>query len=134
MINYGQEAIDNLDNFELWNNNYCENDYLIHIEHPEFTSLCPRSGYPDSGSIIIDYYPDKLIVELKSIKLYVNSFRNKPISHEGVTNEIFNKLWEEVKPKSLRVIGDFMRRGGVKTVVTLKKGNHIFDAYMANIL
>lgn len=134
MVYYGQKEIESLEKFELWKNEYYENDYLIHVEHPEFTSLCPRSGYPDSGTIIIDYYPDEYIAELKSIKLYINSFRNINISHEGVTNKIFNKIWDEVKPKSLRIIGDFMRRGGVKTVVTVKKGEHDFDKYIQNIL
>lgn len=124
---YGEKEIQS-SSLETWRNEW-PNDYCIHIEHPEFTALCPRSGYPDFGKIVIDYYPNLLLVELKSIKLYVNNFRDKRISHENVVNEIFNKLWQEVKPESLRVIGDFTRRGGIKTVVTVKNGKHSFDLY-----
>lgn len=109
--------------------------YLIHLEHPEFASLCPRSGYPDSGTIVIDYIPDEFTVELKAIKLYINSFRNERISHEGVVNAIADKFFEDVKPRSLRVIGDFMRRGGLKTAITVQRGeSNDFPNYQANTL
>lgn len=109
--------------------------YLIHLEHPEFASLCPRSGYPDSGTIVIDYVPHEFTVELKAIKLYINSFRNEKISHEAVINAIADKFFKDVKPRALRVIGDFMRRGGVKTVITVQRGeNHDFANYQANVL
>ncbi|MCP4724857.1 MAG: NADPH-dependent 7-cyano-7-deazaguanine reductase QueF [bacterium] len=96
-------------------------DYLINIELPEFTALCPLTGNPDFAAIVVSYVPDKLCVELKSIKLFINSFRNDGVFHEAVTNQIFEILTEKLEPKFLRVIGDFNRRGNVKTVVTVKK-------------
>ena len=118
---YGQFEIENtaIEPLEKWESpGACQ----IHLEHPEFTALCPRSGYPDSGIIVVDYIPDQWVVELKAFKLYVNSFRNRQISHEAVTIEIADRLMTEINPRSLRVIGDFMRRGGVKTVITVARG------------
>jgi 7-cyano-7-deazaguanine reductase len=112
-----------------------QNRYTIHLEHPEFTALCPRSGYPDFGTIVVDYCPGEWVVELKAFKLFINSFRNERISHEAVTNAILDRLWEELAPQGIRVIGDFTRRGGVKTVITVKKGDcGDFDPYQANPL
>jgi 7-cyano-7-deazaguanine reductase len=112
-----------------------QNFYTIHLEHPEFTALCPRSGYPDFGTIVVDYCPGEWVVELKAFKLFINSFRNDRISHEGVTNQIADRLWAELAPRGLRVIGDFTRRGGVKTVVTVKKGDcDGFEPYQPNLL
>ncbi|XGB44001.1 MAG: preQ(1) synthase [Nodosilinea sp. LVE1205-7] len=105
------------------------------MEHPEFTALCPRSGYPDFGTIVVDYCPQEWVVELKAFKLFINSFRNDYISHEDVTNQIVDRLWKELSPRGIRVIGDFTRRGGVKTVITVKKGDwQNFDAYQPNSL
>ncbi len=118
---------------EKWPNKH--GNFLIHLEHPEFSALCPRSGYPDSGSIIVDYIPRDWFIELKAFKLYVNSFRDQSISHEDVTNVIANRLYEELNPVSMRVIGDFMRRGGVKTVITVNKGeSYPFPSYQMNLL
>lgn len=112
-----------------------QNQYTIHLEHPEFTALCPRSGYPDFGTIVLDYCPQQWVVELKAFKLFINSFRNERISHEDATNQIADRLWQELSPRGLRVIGDFTRRGGVKTVITVKKGDcQDFDAYYPNPL
>lgn len=120
--------------FELWANEI-EDPYSISLEHPEFSALCPRSGYPDSGTIVVDYIPGPSVVELKAFKLYINSFRNRRISHECVTGEIFGKLKSEVQPVQLRVIGDFMRRGGVKTVIEFNLNpDYKFNDYRANIL
>ncbi|NJR41242.1 MAG: preQ(1) synthase [Leptolyngbyaceae cyanobacterium CSU_1_4] len=133
---YGSNAIAQaaIDPLEVWESPSLI-PYLIHLEHPEFASLCPRSGYPDSGTIVIDYIPHEFTVELKAIKLYINSFRNEKISHEGVINAIADKFFKDVKPRSLRVIGDFMRRGGVKTVITVQRGEpHNFGSYQANTL
>lgn len=133
---YGLNAIAKaaIEPLEIWENPSII-PYLIHLEHPEFSSLCPRSSYPDSGTIVIDYIPNEFTVELKAIKLYINSFRNERISHEGVTNAIADRFFKDVKPSSLRVIGDFVRRGGVKTVITVQRGeSYNFASYQANIL
>ena len=98
-----------------------KDDYLITIELPEFTALCPRTGNPDFATIHISYIPDKLIVELKSIKLFITSFRNDEVYHEAVINRVFDILRKLLKPKYLRIIGDFNRRGNVKTVITVEK-------------
>ncbi|MBN1150742.1 NADPH-dependent 7-cyano-7-deazaguanine reductase QueF [candidate division WOR-3 bacterium] len=92
-------------------------DYLVEIEALEFTSLCPMTGQPDYAAIIISYIPDKLIFELKSLKLYLQTFRNKLLTHEEAINEIFDKIEESVKPKKISVKGQFSVRGGIKTTV-----------------
>jgi 7-cyano-7-deazaguanine reductase len=102
---------------EIWENPSPERDYEINISLPEFTCLCPRSGYPDFAVIAINYVPGKKIVELKSLKLYLNSFRDVPISHEAATNKIYAELQNKMRPKFLEVIGDFNPRGNVKTVI-----------------
>ncbi|NJL01402.1 MAG: preQ(1) synthase [Spirulinaceae cyanobacterium SM2_1_0] len=122
---YGDEAIRRAAEqpLECWPNPAGDRDYLIHLEHPEFTALCPRSGYPDFGTIVIDYCPDTWVVELKAFKLYINSFRNQRLSHEAAINGIADRLMQDVQPKALRAIGDFSRRGNVKTVITVCLGN-----------
>ena len=102
---------------ELWPNPTPDRDYVIDISFSEFTCLCPRSGYPDFATIKISYIPDKRVVELKSLKLYLNSFRDKGISHEEVTNVIFDVLKKNLQPRRLDVVGDFNARGNVKTVI-----------------
>lgn len=102
---------------QVWNNPEKTKDYKIEISFPEFTCLCPVTGYPDFAQIIINYVPDKYIVELKSLKLYLNSFRDKYISHEEATNKIYSELEKILKPKFLEVIGSFNIRGGIKTTV-----------------
>lgn len=83
----------------------------------------------------MDYIPGEWVVELKAFKLYINSFRDQPISHENVINEIANFLTAQIQPRSMRVIGDFVRRGGVKTVITVFRGEPAnFERYQANIL
>lgn len=119
---------------EKWPNE-TDNAYVIHLEHPEFTALCPRSGYPDFGTIVVDYQPQDWVVELKAFKLYINAFRNESISHERVVNKIADRLWDELAPAGIRVIGDFTRRGGVKTVITVRKGDSsLFEPYIAQVL
>ncbi len=120
-LKYGERAIMEA-RLEPWPNPSPERDYLIEISFPEFTCLCPRSGYPDFATIKISYVPGEYIVELKSLKLYLNSFRDKYISHEEATNRIFADLSEAIKPKSLKVVGDFHPRGNVHTVVTVEEG------------
>lgn len=133
---YGDRAIQQAAQapLEKWPNP-SSNAYTIHLEHPEFTALCPRSGYPDFGTIVVDYQPGAWVVELKAFKLYINSFRDQRISHEAVANQIADRLWAELAPVGLRVIGDFTRRGGVKTIVTVNKGDvQLFGAYQPNLL
>lgn len=115
-MRYGERAIKKA-KLEIWDNPYPERDYEINISFPEFTCLCPRSGYPDFAIININYVPDRKIVELRSLKLYLNSFRDVYISHEEVTNKIYSEVKKKLKPRFLEVIGDFNPRGNVKTVI-----------------
>lgn len=115
-MKYGEKAIKKA-KIETWDNPEPERDYEINISFPEFTCLCPRSGYPDFATIRIVYIPDKKIVELRSLKLYLNSFRDKYISHEEVTNRIYSDLYKSLKPRFLEVTGDFNPRGNVKTII-----------------
>jgi 7-cyano-7-deazaguanine reductase len=115
---YGEKAIRDAA-LEIWDNPNPEREYDISIVFPEFTCLCPRSGYPDFATIRLTYVPDKKVVELKSYKLYLNSFRDEKISHEAVVNKIYGDLDNVLKPRSLEVIGDFNPRGNVKTVITV---------------
>lgn len=117
---YGQKAVEEA-KLERWENPHPERDYNIDISFPEFTCLCPRSGYPDFATIKIDYVPDKYIVELKSLKLYLNNYRNESISHESATNKIFSDLKDLLKPRRLEVIGDYNPRGNVKTVIKVSE-------------
>ena len=93
-------------------------DYEIKFVFPEFTSVCPVTGQPDFATITVLYIPDKLCVEMKSLKLYYFSFRNKGIFYEGVTNTILDDLVAKLKPKRMTVIGDFAVRGGTAGTVT----------------
>lgn len=115
-MQYGAKAIKQA-KLELWPNPNPDRDYVIDISYPEFTCLCPRSGYPDFATIRVAYTPDKKVVELKSLKLFLNSFRDRGVSHEAVTNLIFDTLAKNLKPRTLEVVGDFNARGNVKTVV-----------------
>lgn len=121
-MRYGEKKIKKAE-LEIWDNPYPERAYDINISFPEFTCLCPRSGYPDFALIKIYYVPDKKIVELKSLKLYLNSFRNIYISHEEVTNMVYSELKKKLNPRFLEVIGDFNPRGNVKTVIRVCSEN-----------
>lgn len=94
-----------------------ERDYVIRFEAPEFTALCPMTGQPDFATVFVEYVPDELCVELKSFKLYLWSFRDEGHFHEAVTNLILSDLVKALKPRRLKVTGDFNVRGGVHTVV-----------------
>ena len=93
-------------------------DYRIDFECPEFTALCPRTGQPDFATIKISYIPEKLCIELKSLKLYLWSYRDEGVFHEDVTNRILDDLVKACNPKEMRVVGDFNVRGGIHTVIT----------------
>jgi 7-cyano-7-deazaguanine reductase len=115
-MKYGEKKISNT-KLVKWPNPYPDRDYTIDISFSEFTCLCPRSGYPDFATVKINYIPDKYIIELKSLKLYLNKFRDQNISHESATNQIFDDLKKLLKPRHLEVTGDFNPRGNVKTVI-----------------
>ena len=120
-MKYGEKILNEFDvdkDLEIWPNEH-EREYLIKMTLPEFSCLCPRSGYPDYATIYLEYTPDKLVVELKAIKLYINSFRNRHISHENSANEIYGLLEEKLKPKYMKVTADFNPRGNVHTVIEI---------------
>ena len=106
------------DRLETFPNPQPRRDYSIEFTCPEFTCLCPRTGQPDFATIRISYVPDRKCVELKSLKLYLWSFRNEGHFHEAVTNRILDDLVLAVSPRTMRVVGDFFVRGGIHTVVT----------------
>ena len=120
-MKYGEKEIAEFDvekDLEIWPNELTR-EYLIKITLPEFSCLCPRSGYPDFATIYLEYVPDKWVVELKAIKLYINSFRNRYISHEASANEIYETLYEKLKPKKMKLTADFNPRGNVHTVIEI---------------
>ena len=94
-------------------------DYLIACASPEFTCLCPRSGFPDFATIRLRYVPDRSIVELKSLKLYLNRYRDQHRLHEAVVNQIADDLVAAADPRWLELVGDFNVRGNIKTVITV---------------
>lgn len=95
-----------------------QREYTIELECAEFTCVCPKTGQPDFATVRIDYVPDQLCVELKSLKLYLWSFRQEGAFHEAVVNTILDDLVAAVRPRRMRVVGDFSVRGGIRTVVT----------------
>ena len=107
---------------ETFTNPAPERDYEIRFETDEFTCVCPLTGQPDFASLRIRYVPDKLCVELKSLKLYLWSFRGEGHFHEAVTNLILNDLIKTLSPRSMIVEGAFHIRGGIKTTVTAVYG------------
>jgi 7-cyano-7-deazaguanine reductase len=96
-----------------------QRDYLIACASPEFTCLCPRSGFPDFATIRLRYVPDRSIVELKSLKLYLNRYRDEHAFHEAVVNQIADDIVAAIDPRWLELVGDFNVRGNVKTVITV---------------
>ena len=118
---YGTAAIRE-NKLERWPNPHTERPYLISFDIPEFTCLCPRSGFPDFALIKIRYQPGEWIVELKSLKLYINSYRDRPISHEAAANLILDDLVSLLGPRWMRVTADFSVRGIIKTVVRAEHG------------
>ena len=103
---------------ETFSNPRPQRDYEINMECPEFTCVCPRTGQPDFANIRVRYVPAKLCVELKSLKLYLWSYRNEGAFHEAVVNQILDDLVQAIRPKSITVVGDFNVRGGIHTTVT----------------
>jgi len=120
-MKYGEKIVSEFDvekDLEIWPNEH-KREYLIKMTLPEFSCLCPRSGYPDYATIYLEYTPDKWVVELKAIKLYINSFRDRHISHENSANEIYGVLEEKLQPKYMKITADFNPRGNVHTVIEI---------------
>ena len=120
-MKYGEKEIREFDinaDENFWPNEH-KKRYTINIELPEFMCMCPRSGYPDFAKLTLTYEPDELVIELKALKLYINSFMHRYISHENSANEIFDTLFNKLKPLSMKLIADFNPRGNVHTVITI---------------
>ena len=97
-------------------------DYTIRMRIPEFTCLCPKTGQPDFATLHLEYVPDRKCVELKSLKLYIWSFRNEGKFHEAVTNEILDDLVRATSPRFMRLTAEFLVRGGIYTTVVAEHG------------
>jgi 7-cyano-7-deazaguanine reductase len=105
---------------EVFENEFPKRDYVIEIVCPEFTSVCPKTGQPDFGTLTFTYTPEKLCVELKSLKTYLQSFRNDGIFYENVTNRILDDLVAVVQPRRLKLVAAFTPRGGISTNVIVQ--------------
>ena len=105
---------------ETFHNTYPQRDYLIEIVCPEFTSVCPKTGQPDFGTLTLRYIPNERCVELKSLKLYLQQFRNQGIFYENVTNRILDDLVSLLSPRWLKLTAAFTPRGGISTTVTVE--------------
>jgi len=120
-LKYGEQEIQTFDinaQEHFWPNDH-DKSYTITIDLPEFMCLCPRSGYPDFATIHLSYVPNKKVIELKAIKLYINTFMYRHISHEDSANEIYDTLFGKLQPKSMKLIADFNPRGNVHTVIEI---------------
>ena len=120
-MKYGEKEIQEFDiksKENFWPNEHKKN-YIIKIELPEFMCMCPRSGYPDFANIKLEYTPNKKVIELKALKLYINSFMTRHISHENSANEIFDALSKGLKPKWIKIVADFNPRGNVHTIIEI---------------
>jgi 7-cyano-7-deazaguanine reductase len=104
---------------EVFDNTFPDRDYTIEIVNPEFTSVCPKTGLPDFGTITINYVPDKSCIELKSLKYYFLEFRNAGIFYENITNRILDDLVEACQPRRMTVKTEWNARGGITETVTV---------------
>jgi 7-cyano-7-deazaguanine reductase len=102
---------------EVFENQYPDRDYTVTHTAPEFTSLCPKTGQPDFAVITVEYIPDILCIELKSLKIYLNSYRDDGIYFESVTNRILDDLVEVCRPRYMLITADFNVRGGISSVI-----------------
>ena len=124
-MKYGEKEIKEFDinkKENFWANRHKKN-YNINIELPEFVCKCPRSGYPDFATIKLEYIPNKKVIELKALKLYINSFSDRYISHEDSANEIFDTLYKKLKPKWMKIVADYNPRGNVHTIIEIDSKN-----------
>jgi len=113
---------------ETFDNPHPGRDYTVRIRIPEFTCLCPKTGQPDFAVLNLEYVPDKHCVELKSLKLYIWSFRDQGAFHEDVTNRMLDKLVEVCQPRFMRLTADFNVRGGIDTMVVAEHRNPYWQA------
>jgi 7-cyano-7-deazaguanine reductase len=116
---------DKLKILEVFDNLYPDRDYSVIHTAPEFTSVCPKTGQPDFATIIIEYIPDKLCIELKSLKFYLNSYRNDGIYFESVTNKILDDLVEICKPRYMIIKAQFNVRGGISSQIRAEYRNNL---------
>jgi len=105
---------------ETFENPYPNRDYEIFISQPEFTSLCPKTGHPDFATVDIRYVPGPKCVELKSLKIYLQGYRNEGVFYERLINRILDDLVQVVAPKKMEIVGKFTPRGGIATTVTVR--------------
>jgi len=120
-MKYGYKEIKEFDinkKENYWKNNH-KKSYQIDIELPEFMCRCPRSGYPDFANIKLSYIPNKKVIELKALKLYINSFMDREVSHENSANEIYDALKTNLNPRWIKIVADFNPRGNVHTIITI---------------
>jgi len=112
---------------ETFKNEFPDSDYTIIHTAPEFTSLCPKTGQPDFATIIVEYVPDKLCVELKSLKLYFNSYRNEGLFFESATNKILDDLVSVCKPRYMLITAEFNVRGGISSMIEAEYYSNEFN-------
>ena len=122
-------------NLETFANPHAQRDYLIKFQIPEFTCLCPKTGQPDFAILNMTYIPDQICVELKSLKLYIWSYRNEGAFHEAVTNTILDDLVKSIAPRYFRIDAEFNVRGGIYTTVSCeyRKPGWLGDTRMLNL-
>ena len=105
---------------ETFENPFPDRDYLIETVCPEFTSMCPKTGQPDFGTLTLSYVPDQICYELKSLKLYLQQFRNYGAFYESVANQILDDLVAVTQPREMKLVAEFTPRGGIRTTVTVE--------------
>jgi 7-cyano-7-deazaguanine reductase len=121
------KAAAELPTIDVFENPNPKRNYVISISVPEFTSVCPKTGLPDFGTINIDYVPDKVCLELKSLKYYFLGFRNMGIFYESATNRILDDLVATCQPRFMEITGEFTARGGISTTVTVTHRQEGFE-------
>ena len=108
------------EDLETFDNQFPSRDYTIEIECPDFTSVCPKTGHPDFGILTFRYVPDEKCIELKSLKLYLQKFRNEGIFYEDVTNSILDDFVSKVQPRRVTLTAEFTPRGGLSSVIVVE--------------
>lgn len=117
------------DTMETFKNDFPNRDYLIEIECPEFTSVCPKTGQPDFGALTFRYIPNEVCIELKSLKLYLQQYRNEGIFYEQVTNSIMDDFVAVVQPRQAQLEAEFSARGGITSVITVEYPEQADDGH-----